>query len=157
MRPGITIPVSTIKYPLDVIKHAALAMTDACYARLALQDDRILVEMTLKPRCATRPGAADKLAARFMKTLDWERLRSDIAVNNRDLRAHMLRTALREAPNPPPSGNDNSLTKKQEEELQRIIAEVEADIQKESKNHSKDPLGINQTWEERHGRSRTKK
>ena len=48
------------------------------------------------------------------------------------------------------------LTEEQQKELDRLIAEVDEELKKESETAGEDPLGIARTWEERYGRNRTK-
>lgn len=149
----IVVGVPAREYPLSVVKHAAYALTGEAY--VGLQTVRGAVRVRLEPKSGSGDEALRALARRFREGLELERIRSAVEAGNRDLREHIIRLALR--------GDDRTqvdvetvLTKEQQEELDRLIAEVEAEVKKESgESGKKDPLGVTQTWEEKHGHGRT--
>lgn len=137
---------------LRTIKHAAFALTATAYVRLDLSAGAVRV--TLEPKEPTGKTAGGKLAARFIEKFKEETIRSAIEANNRKLREHIIGLALRPEKGSLECEADAGLTEQQQKELDLIIAEVEAEIKKEPRKSSKDPLGVTKTWEETHGRSR---
>lgn len=134
------------------IKYAAFALTATSYVRLESAGERVRV--TLVPKLPSGKTAMRKLASRFREELDLEGIRGAIEANNRRVREHVIRLALRGETSPPEAEAQESLTEEQQKELDRLIAEVEAEIRKEPGNSAKDPLGVTRTWEETHGRAR---
>ena len=86
-----------------------------------------------------------------------EKIRADIFKNNAELREHLILKALSSEEKPQPRTDDAGLTPEQEKELDELISQVEEEIRKESSGRKKaDPLGINQTWEEKNAGKRKK-
>lgn len=137
---------------LKTIKHAAFALTATAYVRLDRAGD--CVQVTLSPKDGSKKMTARRLASLFLEGLKQESIRSAIEDNNRKLREHIIRLALCPAQEPLPEQADTGLTEQQQQELDRIIAEVEEEIKKEPRKTAKDPLGVTKTWEEKYGRSR---
>ncbi len=98
----------------------------------------------------------------FAGELEDQKIRSEIRRNNQSIREFIVRKALsgpifsyEDEEQPQAQLPESGLTKEQEAELDKLIAEVESDISKEtSKGQSSDPLGITKTWEEKHGKKR---
>ena len=151
---GAVVRVSTKDYPLGVVKYAAFALTDEAYVRLEPAKNGVRVELTPK---IPAPGSLKRLSSRFGDELDLEQIRSKIESNNRSLREHVIRMALSGETSPPPVEAEIALTDEQQKELDRLIAEVEEEIKKESGASGGDPLGVTQTWEEAHGHDRASK
>lgn len=146
--------VSTKDYPLGVIKYAAFALTGEAYVLLESAKNAVSVEIAPK---APQSGALKRLAARFKEELALEKIRSEIEANNRGLREHVIRMALSGESAPAPVEAEVALTDEQQKELDRLIAEVEDEIKKESGVSAGDPLGVTKTWEEAHGHDRAEK
>ena len=140
--------VSLSDFSLDVVRYAAYAVSDAAYVFVKPAADGVTVEFTPKTASAEK-----NLVKRFREELKDEKMRAAISDANRDLREFMILKALAYEETPAEAGQEDSgLTPEQEKELDALIAQVEGEIKKESAgNKTKDPLGINRTWEEKYG------
>lgn len=149
MKEKISVSVSLKKYKADTIRYAAYAVSGSAYAKLSPgKKGKIEVAFEPKPAASARESAG--LKKRFESELDDEKMRSDIADSNRELREFIILKALSGTATPP-AGEDSGLTPAQEKELDALIAEVEREIKTETAGKTrKDPLGITKTWEENH-------
>jgi len=136
------------EYPLEVVKYAAFSLTGDAFAHIFLKPARVVAAFETKSP-ATRKSLG-RLAADFKDALKLEAIRSDIAGKDQGLREHIVRLALRGEPVPVEDASAG-LSAQQQKELDRLIAEVEAEIAKESTGKSPDPLGVTKTWEAAHG------
>jgi hypothetical protein len=132
---------------LTVVKHAALALAGEAYVELT--SAKGAVRVGLAPKAGADDAALRALAARFGDSLEAEAIREELDANGRALREHMIRLALR--PESAPADADIQLSPEQQKELDRLIAEVEAEVAKEPGGAGPDPLGVDKTWEEKHG------
>ena len=149
---GGIVRVSLEENSLKTIKYAAFALTATAYVQLDSIKNR--VQVTLRPKDVPGKTTAPRLAALFLEGLKQEAIRSALEDNNRKLREHIIGLALRPAKEDPLVESAEDLTEEQQKELDRIIAEVEAEIKKEPLKSSQDPLEVTKTWEEKYGKSR---
>ncbi len=145
------------RYSLGVVKFASYVFSG--HAHVFIEGNSVIL------RFHKRFGAKGlkNEEALFKKELEDQKIHSEIRKNNQGIREFIMRKALsgpifsyedEEQPGSP-SLPESGLTKEQETELDRLIAEVESDIAKEtSKGPPLDPLGITATWEEKHGKKR---
>ncbi len=134
---------------LEDVKYAAFALSGNTYVKIESAPDK-QVKITFTPRDGEIPPG---LSGLFHSTLEDESLRSRVADNNRCVIEHVIELGLKDDGQPNGIPEDN-LNAEQQKELERLIAEVEAEIKKESES-SDDPLGVLKTWEEVHGHGRT--
>ncbi|HAM36517.1 MAG TPA: hypothetical protein DEB40_14520 [Elusimicrobia bacterium] len=134
---------------LEVVKYAALSLTGAAFVRISRGRTAVVVELEAKKPANKKD--LEKLAADFQDRIGMEAVRSDIAARDKGLREHIIRLALR-GDTPVVEEPEIGLSEEQQKELDRLIAEVDAEIAKESSGKSPDPLGVGKTWEEAHGR-----
>lgn len=146
----VEVPLKTSS--LRSIKYAAFALTAGAYVELESAPGRVRVR--LAPKAASGKAAVKELVSRFREELELEGIRGPNEAVNRRLREHILRLALRGEPDRSEPEAEAGLTEEQQKELDRLIAEVEAEIKNEPGKAQKDPLGVTRTWEERFGRSR---
>lgn len=158
-----SVKVNLKKHSLDAVRYAAYAVSGGAYIFMrSAGKGGIEVEFTpkarsqaagRKPRTGNKAGAAKDFVSRFKQELKDEKLRSEIFDANRDLREFMILKALAYEELPPSAlPEDSGLTPEQEKELDALIAQVEAEIKKESAaGGGKDPLGVTSTWEEKYG------
>ena len=141
------------KYSLDDIRYAAYSVTDEAHVELKKLSLKT-IEISFK-----RKGKVflKNTVKRFTDELKNEKIRADIFKNNAELREHLILKALSSEEKPQPQTDDAGLTPEQEKELDELISQVEEEIRKESSGRKKaDPLGINQTWEEKNAGKRKK-
>ena len=155
--------VSLRDYPLDVVRYAAYAVSDAAYVFIKpAGKGAVTLEFSPKQRSGDsgqgtgvggHKSQAGNLAGRFREELKDEKIRAAIFDSNRELREFMVLKALAYEDTPAAAQKEDSgLTPEQESELDALIAQVEGEIKKESAGKkTKDPLGITRTWEEKYG------
>jgi len=140
---------------LEVIRSAAYVLTDRAFA--LLEDGpagtvRVLLQLKQGPDAA----ALKALAQVFQDELATQRLRHQIAKNNVSIREYIVEQAVLLAQQPPEAAPPQAppepeLTEEQRAEIERLIAEVEAEIRAMAPQRAaSDPLKISATWEERH-------
>ncbi|MBI4655469.1 MAG: hypothetical protein HY746_01855 [Elusimicrobia bacterium] len=139
------------KYSIETIRYAAYVFTGMAYVSLKKIAGTGLIEAVFKLKPGFSPGEIKSLKKRFEQELKWEKLRSAILEHNQKLREFLIKKAMSSGEM---SRAPERLTPEQEKELEKLIAQVESEIKKESKNSRKksgDPLEISKTWEEKYG------
>lgn len=143
---------------LEPILGAAYLMMDRAYVLLG-GDRKTTTRVTLK----AKPGASIQAVAEdFIEELKAQKLRWAVARANQPVREYVVEQALLMAsgavPRPSeaqaaPAGED--LTPRQRQEIDRLIAEVEAEIKAlGDKKVLSDPNGIRPSWEEKQERGK---
>lgn len=153
----LTVYPDPSRYPLGVVKFVSYIFSGKAHVFI----DGSSVTLRFHKRLGR--GGLKNEEVLFTGELESQRIRNEIRGNNQGIREFIMRKALSgpiyssedekqpQSPGLPESG----LTKEQEAELDKLIAEVETDIAKEtSKGPTSDPLGITKTWEEKHGKKR---
>ncbi|NLI09604.1 MAG: hypothetical protein GX447_02460 [Elusimicrobia bacterium] len=135
------IKVSLNKYSLPQIRYAAYVFTKDFYAEIKKNKD--LCEIMFSPK---NSGKKVSVKRKFLTELEDEKFRSELFDANRELREYLIKSALVYKPADTVKEPDG-LTEEEEKELDKIIAEVEAELKKEKE----DPLEIKKTWEEKYG------
>lgn len=144
------------RYSLEVIKFVSYVFSGK--AHVFINDGSITLRFhkSLERRGLKNEGVL------FAGELEDQKIRSEIRGNNQSIREFIMRKALsgpvfsyEDEERPQAQLPESGLTKEQEAELDKLIAEVERDISREtSKGIAADPLGITATWEEKHGKKR---
>lgn len=145
---------------LEPVLGAAYLMMDKAY--VSLTGDRaktIVVTLRAKDAAAVKPKA---LADEFLLDLESQKIRWAVAKNNLPIREHVAEQAVLIANGtiPPPSASAappeppaEQLTDDQRAEIEKLIAEVEAEIKTMNQDKTKpavsDPKGIKASWEEK--------
>jgi hypothetical protein len=145
---ALSVVVAREEYPVSAVKHAAFSLTEDVFA--ALEPAANGVRVVLRPKRERADLKA--LLGRFAAALSEEELRDRIEDGNVGLRDHIVALALRgEEPAKTETEDGAELTPEQEKELDRLVAEVEAELGKESSAAESDPSGVVKTWEETQG------
>lgn len=162
VRPGsneVVFPVQKKLYPLEVVQGAAYLLTDRAVAYV--EDKRGAWELTLRAKAKASAAELEALAGDFLNELLNQVLRQRLLAANRSVMEHVIARAVVSArrdpadPAQPPAAAEDQLSAEQRSEIDRLIAEAEAEIAARAKNRAAaDPLGISKTWEERHGKER---
>ena len=141
-------------YALELLQGTAYVLTDRCVAYVESKGAQH--EVTLK---STRGKAKDELIAlgdAFVNELLNQVVRQKLVASNRFIMEHVISKALVSARAEPPAPSEQALTADQQAEIDKLIAEAEAEIASLNKRKGgADPLGITKTWEETHGKPRT--
>ncbi len=128
------------------IRYASYLFSRDFYVRIEKGKDSCSVHFSPKEGVKSR-----SIKREFFAELEDEKFRSGLFDSNKDLREYLVKSALVYKPSVPDP--QEGLTKEEEEELDRIIAEVESELKKEKE----DPLEIKKTWEERYGSKNKRK
>lgn len=137
---------------LDAALGAAYLMTDRAFVRLDGDPKKRLV-VRLEPKASGAAAEAlEELAESFRRELATQKVRWSIARANLPIREHIAEHALRLAAQPEtpsaaaPKADD--LTEEQKREIDRLIAEVEAEIAQMSAKKAPEAKRIAATWEQ---------
>jgi len=129
------------KYPLGIVRYASYALSGNLFVFIR--------------KISPKKGKMDAkmVSADFKKNLEDETLRDFIWEANKKLREFLILKAITAQERAPEPEKAEGLTPEQEKELEKLIAEVEEEIKKESSGAGGggDPLKIKQTWEEKYG------
>lgn len=140
----IELKVDTKKYSLPVIRYAAYLFTKDFYVELKIEKG--FCKAVFEPKSKVNKTDIKKA---FFKELEEEKFRSSLFDSNRKLREYLITSALKYTEKPQPPAPTEGLTPEEEKELDKIIAEVEAELKGEKEKE--DPLEIKKTWEEKYG------
>lgn len=148
----VTCKLSVPQETLEAILGAAYLLTDRAYARLDGDRERS-VTVTLRPKAA---AGLKELAETFVAELETQKVRWAIARNNLPIREFVAEQAVllangklpaEPAPAAPPA---DELSADQRLEIEKLIAEVEAEIKTlNDKKAPADPKKIAASWEEK--------
>lgn len=140
-------------YALELLQAAAYVLTDRCVAYVETKGASHVV--TLKSTRGRSRAELEALGDAFVTELLNQALRQRLVAANRSIMEHVITRALVSAQAEPPEGAPEALTADQQAEIDKLIAEAEAEIATLSKRKGgADPLGITKTWEEVHGKRR---
>ena len=137
------------------ILQAAHAFARDVVVRLERSGRGVLLRLAPK-KGLEEPPQREAFRENFERELSTQAVRCGIAEANRPVLEHVVSLALRPSAAPQAAPAPGDLTPEQRAEIDRLIAEVEAELRAEDKAQ-KDPLGITATWEEKHGRRDTTK
>ncbi len=146
----IELKVDTKKYSLNVVRYAAYLFTRDFYVQLKVEKG--FVKAIFESKSKVRKTDIKKA---FSKELAEENFRSSLFDSNRELREYLITSALKYTEKPQSTAVQEGLTPEEEKELDKIIAEVEAELKGEK--DKEDPLEIKKTWEEKYGSKNKRK
>lgn len=151
-----TFTIDLSAYGLEAALGAAYLLTDRAYVTLGGDRTKAL-QVTLKPKSGS--GETPKtLAAAYPRELESQKLRWEISKLNRPIREFVVEQAVLLASGqlpPEPSGGgaeapSEELSAEQRGEIERLIAEVEAEIKAlNDKKAPADPKKISASWEQK--------
>ncbi|PIS46710.1 MAG: hypothetical protein COT17_07160 [Elusimicrobia bacterium CG08_land_8_20_14_0_20_51_18] len=138
------------KYPLGIVRYASYALSGNLFVFIR-KISASKAEISFSPKKGKMD--AKMVSADFKKNLEDETLRDFIWEANKKLREFLILKAITAQERAPEPEKAEGLTPEQEKELEKLIAEVEEEIKKESSGAGGggDPLKIKQTWEEKYG------
>ncbi len=151
----VTLKVQKKLYALELLQGAAYVLTDRCVAYVQTQGASHVVTLA-----SSRGRSREDLQAlgdAFLNELLNQALRQKLVASNRSIMEHVITRALVSATAEPetPQAAPDALTADQQAEIDKLIAEAEAEIASLAKRKGNaDPLGITKTWEEVHGKRR---
>lgn len=145
-------------YALELLQGAAYVLTDRAAAYVEERGKSYVV--TLESKEGKTKAALEALTEVFVNEVLNQALRQKLIANNRVIMEHVITRAMMSArAEETPEGQpvaEPALTSEQQAEIDKLIAEAEAEIASLTKRKGgADPLGITKTWEERHAKPRT--
>jgi len=151
----VALSVQKKLYSVELLQGAAYVLTDRCVAYVEAKGTAH--EVTLKSTRGRSRPELEALGDAFVNELLNQALRQKLVSANRAIMEHVITRALVSA-TAEPEGQDaaaEALSAEQQAEIDKLIAEAEAEIATLSKRKGgADPLGITKTWEEVHGKRR---
>lgn len=147
---AVRIACKISQWSLEEIYGAAYMLTDRAFVSLK-GNPKLSVTVVLEPKNPTNSKSLASLKKLFLEELRTQKLRWEIARNNQPIREHIVSEAVRLAQNPSAAQPATpELTETERLEIEKLIAEVEAEIKERNKTApATDPLGIAATWEEK--------
>lgn len=138
------------RWPLEAARRAAHVLADRAYAHLDQDEDGVVVSLHAKEKLDAK--GLEGLAALFDREVQNQSLRIKLESANRETMGYIVSRALVPAIRSASADAEpeTELSEDQKSEIDRLIAEAEAEISELKKDESGvDPLGITKTWEER--------
>lgn len=139
----------------EAILGAAYLLTDRAYAWLGGDGSR-KIQVELRPKGPASLDALRELAEAFPRELSAQKLRWALSRNNQPIREFIAEQAVLMANGrlPEPAAKEEAaeeqLSEEQRQEIEKLIAEVEQEIQAMSqKKLVSDPKNIKASWEEK--------
>ena len=152
---GISFELSVKENGIEAILGAAYLLSDRAFIYLS-GDRKKKVCVTLESKTPLSPDGVHQLSNTFFNELETQKVRWAIAKHNLPIREYVARQAIVLAnggtlPSENLSAQGDELSSDQQQEIEKLIAEVEEEIQamNEKKNPS-DPQKIRSSWEEKH-------
>jgi len=149
-------------YALELVQGAAYVLTDRAVDYVEEAKGRYELTLKAKDKADATRERLEALAGEFVNELLNHALRQKLLANNRSIMEHIISRAMVSArrdpadPAQPPAAAEQELNAEQRAEIDKLIAEAEAEIAARRKATAKpDPRGIAKTWEERYGKERT--
>ena len=151
---SVSISCRVSQWGLEPIYSAAYSLMDRAYASLS-GNPKTSITVRLELKTPDTKGLAP-LKKLFLEELATQKLRWSIAKSNQSLREYVTELAVRKAQAPAmqETSGVGALSDSERLEIEKLIAEVETEIQQRGKKT--DPLGIGATWEEKHAASAKK-
>ena len=145
----VVVTVEPGRWPLEAVRMAAHVMADRAYAHLSEDEDGVVVSLHAKETLDAR--GLEALGALFDREVQNQTLRLKLESANRETMQYIVSRAL--VPAIASSGAaaelEAELSADQKSEIERLIAEAEAEIAELKKDEGgTDPLGITKTWQE---------
>lgn len=139
----------------DAILGAAYLLTDRAYAWLD-GDGQRRIRVELRPKGPVSRKALEELARAFPRELEAQKVRWAVARNNQPIREFVAEQAVLMANGrlPEPEAKQEApaeaLSEEQRQEIEKLIAEVEQEIQAMTqKKLVSDPKNLKASWEEK--------
>jgi hypothetical protein len=153
----LVVRVPAGKYTPELLRFAAYLFLDRADPLVEpAGKDGARITLRFRQRLTRRQLQAEGKA--FLDELDNQRLQNELLTKNHSIQEFIIRQAL-QGPAKTEGGTDRSdleLSEEEERELDKLIAEVEELVAKESEakaGEKEDPMGIQKTWEEAHGKT----
>jgi His-Xaa-Ser system protein HxsD len=133
-------------YTLEMIRYISYTFTDRFWVYIKKNNRDIVVELT--PMNNNKKIDEKKLKEEFFEKLNEEKKMQKIIDENIKLREFIIKNSFNYQP---PKPSERFLTKEEEEELERLIKEVEEELKGENMEGLDD---IKKTWEEKHSKNK---
>ena len=142
--------VAKTEAALDAVRMAAYVLSDRAYALVDEDEESYIVR--LRGKTTDVEGAG--LAALFEREAENQKLRLSLSAANRETMEYIVSRALAPSGRSARPSGEAALSDEQQGEIDRLIAEAEAEIAALRENTpGSDPLGITKTWEEKNAKS----
>ena len=142
---NIVLKVSEDDYTLDMIRYVSYTFTDRFWVYIKKNSGDIIVELT---PMNNQKIDEKKIKKEFFEKLNEEKKMQKIIDENIKLREFIIKNSFNY---PPPKPSEGFLTKEEEEELERLIKEVEEELKGENMEGLDE---IKRTWEEKHSKNK---
>jgi len=145
-------------YPLEIVQGAAYILTDRAVAYVEEEEDEWVLTLESKEGSPDE-ASLETLAGDFVNEVLNQTIRQRLLASNRSIMELVLSRAFVSArrddgdPDQPPEASDASLSDEQRAEMEKLIAEAEAEVEKLKSGES--DAAVLDSWEKKHGKSRT--
>jgi His-Xaa-Ser system protein HxsD len=141
----VKISIKNNEYALEAIRYVSYTFTDRFWVYIKKNNGYIIVELT---PMNNQKIDEKKLKKEFFEKLEEEKKMQKIIDENIKLREFIIKNSFNYQP---PKPSDGFLTKEEEEELERLIKEVEEELKGENTEGLDE---IKKTWEEKHSKNK---
>jgi len=141
----VKILIKNNEYALEAIRYVSYTFSNNFWVYIRKNNGYIIVELT---PMNNQKIDEKKLKKEFFEKLEEEKKMQKIIDENIKLREFIIKNSFNYQP---PKPSDGFLTKEEEEELERLIKEVEEELKGENTEGLDE---IKKTWEEKHSKNK---
>jgi His-Xaa-Ser system protein HxsD len=141
----VKISIKNNEYTLEAIRYVSYTFSNNFWVYIRKNNGDIIVELT---PMNNQKIDEKKIKKEFFEKLEEEKKMQKIIDENIKLREFIIKNSFNYQP---PKPSEGFLTKEEEEELERLIKEVEEELKGENMEGLDD---IKKTWEEKHSKNK---